>query len=48
VNGELALSGAQEPQAFLEAFDRVSGVPQAGDGGSFARSVEASRHVKWH
>jgi predicted DsbA family dithiol-disulfide isomerase len=33
VNGELALSGAQEPKAFLEVFDRVSGIPQAGDGG---------------
>jgi predicted DsbA family dithiol-disulfide isomerase len=33
VNGELALSGAQETAAFLDAFGRVAGVPQAGESG---------------
>jgi predicted DsbA family dithiol-disulfide isomerase len=32
VNGEVALSGAQEPKAFLEAFERVPEGPQAGGG----------------
>jgi predicted DsbA family dithiol-disulfide isomerase len=35
VNGEVALSGAREPSAFLEAFEQVSNTPQAaGEGGS--------------
>ncbi len=35
VNGERALSGAQEPKAFLEAFERASNSPQAaGEGGT--------------
>jgi predicted DsbA family dithiol-disulfide isomerase len=34
VNGEVGLSGAQEPRVFLDAFEQVSNVPQAvGDGG---------------
>jgi predicted DsbA family dithiol-disulfide isomerase len=32
VNGEVALSGAQEPKAFLEAFRRAPEGPQAGGG----------------
>ena len=35
VNGKVALSGAQELKAFLEAFERASDGPQAeGEGGS--------------
>jgi predicted DsbA family dithiol-disulfide isomerase len=35
VNGEVALSGAREPGAFLEAFEQVANTPQsAGEGGS--------------
>jgi predicted DsbA family dithiol-disulfide isomerase len=35
VNGEVALSGAQEPGAFLGAFEQVSNAPQAaGEGGT--------------
>ncbi len=30
VNGEVALSGAQEPKMFLEAFTQASNAPQAG------------------
>jgi predicted DsbA family dithiol-disulfide isomerase len=34
VNGEVGLSGAQEPRVFLEAFEQVSNAPEAvGDGG---------------
>jgi predicted DsbA family dithiol-disulfide isomerase len=34
VNGQVALSGAQEPKAFLEAFERASDSPQGeGEGG---------------
>jgi predicted DsbA family dithiol-disulfide isomerase len=33
VNGELALAGAQEPKAFLEAFEQASDGPQAADEG---------------
>ena len=35
VNGEVALSGAQDPKAFLEAFEQGPGAPQAaGEGGT--------------
>ncbi len=35
VNGEVGLSGAQEPRFFLEAFEQVSNAPEAvGDGGT--------------
>ncbi len=33
VNGGVALSGAQEPGAFLEAFQQASNVPEAAGGG---------------
>ncbi len=33
VNGELALSGAQEPRAFLDAFERATNSPQVAGGG---------------
>jgi predicted DsbA family dithiol-disulfide isomerase len=37
VNGELTLSGAQEPGAFLAAFERVTDAGQvAGEGGTCA------------
>ena len=37
VNGGVALSGAQEPGAFLEAFEQASDVPEAaGEGGTCA------------
>jgi predicted DsbA family dithiol-disulfide isomerase len=32
INGEVALSGAQGPEAFLDAFDRVSVAAPAGEG----------------
>jgi predicted DsbA family dithiol-disulfide isomerase len=35
VNGEVALSGVREPQAFLDAFEQVAAAPQAaGEGGT--------------
>ena len=44
VNGELALAGAQEPGAFLAAFERVSDEePVAGEGGTCA--VEPGREA---
>ncbi len=33
INGEVAISGAQEPKAFLDAFDRVSADFPVGDEG---------------
>jgi predicted DsbA family dithiol-disulfide isomerase len=33
INGEVAISGAQESKAFLDAFDRVSSNVPVGDGG---------------
>jgi predicted DsbA family dithiol-disulfide isomerase len=33
IDGEVALSGAREPQAFLDAFDRVSAGDPLGEGG---------------
>jgi predicted DsbA family dithiol-disulfide isomerase len=42
VNGELALSGAQEPPTFLAAFERVSGAGPAA-GGSETCSVQPGR-----
>jgi predicted DsbA family dithiol-disulfide isomerase len=36
VNGELALSGAQKPEAFLAAFDRLTAPTTPGDGGACA------------
>lgn len=33
INGEVAISGAQEPKAFLDAFDRASAGGRVGEGG---------------